>query len=72
MSRRFIHADADHRGNPQRRRERDIEFLATLATCEKIGARGQVENILRELLILKGPEWRVVACERTLERMGNG
>lgn len=69
MGRRFVHADADHRGNTQRRRERDIEFLATLATCEKIGARGQVENILRELELLDGPEWRKVACRRTLEKM---
>lgn len=69
MGRRFVHADADHMGNAIRRSDRDREFLATLATCEKIGARAQVESILLELEMLDGPEWRRVACRRTLEKM---
>lgn len=70
VGRRFVKADADHLGNAVRRGEKDLDFLATLRTCETIGAREQVFNILRELLILNGPEWRIVAAERTLERIG--
>jgi hypothetical protein len=63
VGRRFVHADADHRGNPVRRRDRDLEFLAWLRTATEAELRSA------ECAADEGPQWRRVAIGMALTRI---
>lgn len=63
---RFIYADADGRGSAERRRQRDLEFLAAL----RVATDDDLAYLARRYNTKHAPKWKRIAIQRATEKRG--